>query len=583
MDTLWSFSTTIRNPERIPGFLTTVAELEGEEWTKETQMKLQALLIKNRLYVPTPPGLSEAQLEILNDLNHEMTYEEARAIFDSKHYKDAPMRGRTSFDPIEKMGFVHVIDGKIRVSDLGRKYINGEVDFGEVVFRTLLKQQYPNPLVQGFGHYNTKPFINTLRIINEVNRKCKILNITQKGISREEFGIFVLSLKDYNEIENVVDRIINFRQHKDSLGSNEEKKSFVENYINDYLSTFQKPIKNTVEYSDNMIRILRLTRFIYIRGNGYYIDLEPRRSVEINSILDVDDGSAKDYTKEEWIRYMSDYNAYPLPWEEPSKLQSILSLLHQEINSLQVELEFSKTDFPIVNTIDEINEEILKFRILRTELQTSKLKLDFENISNVDNTIDELKNIRQLRQKASIELERLSTESLNILNDAIKIKPNYPVGDDNVPTFTAPARVPDIECEYDSFESICEVTMLTGRDQWFNEGQPVMRHLKEFSVNKGKETYCLFVAPRLHTDTINTFWYAVKYNYEGIQQKIIPITIDQLILLLEVAKLRKQENNRLSHLEMKQLFDICTDVEDINSSIEWKSHIDNSIEQWITV
>jgi hypothetical protein len=280
---------------------------------------------------------------------------------------------------------------------------------------------------------------------------------------------------------------------------------------------------------------------------------------------------------------MSDYNAYPLPWEEPSKLQSILSLLHQEINSLQVELEFSKTDFPIVNTIDEINEEILKFRILRTELQTSKLKLDFENISNVDNTIDELKNIRQLRQKASIELERLSTESLNILNDAIKIKPNYPVGDDNVPTFTAPARVPDIECEYDSFESICEVTMLTGRDQWFNEGQPVMRHLKEFSVNKGKETYCLFVAPRLHTDTINTFWYAVKYNYEGIQQKIIPITIDQLILLLEVAKLRKQENNRLSHLEMKQLFDICTDVEDINSSIEWKSHIDNSIEQWITV
>lgn len=35
---------------------------------------------------------------------------------------------------------------------------------------------------------------------------------------------------------------------------------------------------------------------------------------------------------------------------------------------------------------------------------------------------------------------------LNALNDAILIKPNYPVGDDNEPTFTAPANKPDIEC-----------------------------------------------------------------------------------------------------------------------------------------
>lgn len=34
------------------------------------------------------------------------------------------------------------------------------------------------------------------------------------------------------------------------------------------------------------------------------------------------------------------------------------------------------------------------------------------------------------------------------------------MGDDNEPTFTAPANKPDIECFYQSFNSICEVTML---------------------------------------------------------------------------------------------------------------------------
>lgn len=83
------------------------------------------------------------------------------------------------------------------------------------------------------------------------------------------------------------------------------------------------------------------------------------------------------------------------------------------------------------------------------------------------------------------------------IDDAKEISPNYSVGDDNLPLFTAAGNNPDIECRYSSFGMICEVTLLRGRDQWFNEGQPIMRHLREFEnrdQNKSLDNYCLFLA-----------------------------------------------------------------------------------------
>ena len=172
--------------------------------------------------------------------------------------------------------------------------------------------------------------------------------------------------------------------------------------------------------------------------------------------------------------------------------------------------------------------------------------------------------------------------ALHALNDALMINPNYPVGDDNEPLFTAPAGKADIECYYDEYNSICEVTMLIGRDQWYNEGQPVMRHLRNFEdINDDKPSYCIFVAPRMHQDTINTFWFATKYEYEGTKQKIIPFTINQLVEILKILIKIKQANKILKHTDIKDLFDNVVKItENVNSSGEWLNEIPNVITQW---
>jgi hypothetical protein len=203
---------------------------------------------------------------------------------------------------------------------------------------------------------------------------------------------------------------------------------------------------------------------------------------------------------------------------------------------------------------------------------------------NIEDCIKSLNNIFKLKDKKPIELEKIITLGLYILNDAIRICPNYPAGDDNQPTFTAPANKPDIECFYKSFNSICEVTMLTNRSQWYNEGQPVMRHFRDFeTVHNEKQAYCLFVAPQIHRDTGNTFWISVKYEYEGQKQKIIPLTIQQFIEILQYLLETKKQNKDyfLSHGKIREFFDsVIFATESISKSDDWLSAIPAIINKW---
>lgn len=587
MDLLWSASTTMRNPERTYSFLKTIKEIEGMPWNDETQMRLQSLLIKNRFYKPTKENLSQHQIDILEDLNYQMSYTEARDIFDSKKYTDAPMRGRTTFDPIEKLGLASLeIDSKthevrVRITELGQLFLDNRIALEDVVFSNLLKFQYPNPLSSDCRDYNTKPFINTLRLIKKVNELCNERGLKAKGVSKDEFGIFVLSIKSYDEIEEKAESLLAYRKRMNELSTDEEKQNYRTIFVERYLSNFKEPVKNTKEYADNIIRYVRLTKYIYIRGGGYYIDLEPRRMIEIESLLEMDNGSAKSFSLEEYKAFIGDYYSYTLPFETIEKLTKIAEDIVAEINALERKLSLSTSAVVIANNITDLKTQIESLRERRISLQNLILKANYQQIDQIDSAIDALKNIRKLNMKPSVALEKWTNIALNIINDALLIKPNSPLGDDNEPIFTAPAGVPDIECLYDGFGAICEVTMLTGRDQWFNEGQPVMRHLRDFeNQHSATPNYCLFVAPSLHQDTMNTFWNAVKYEYQGSKQKIVPITITQLIDILQGIKNAKVNHRKVTKDDMKTLYESCTQLNSISDSTQWSSFVTKQIVSW---
>ena len=595
----WSITTTLRNPERLRDFLLVLKQLENSDWDTESQKEYQILLIQNRVYGYGSSqfynGLLQAMIDLVDDSSREISFEQAQEIFNAKKYKDPAMRGRQSLNPLKKFGFVLIENGKLKITELGRLFLKEDFDIGEIFFRSFLKWQIPNPDSRDYpdnGTYDIKPFIGTLHLINSVNQKENSRGNDPKGISKKEFSLFAPTLVNYNDIERYAESIISLRDKlngKTKQRQREILEAYRIRFAGDFLDTDIKKeidglLNNLQDYGDNAIRYFRLTRYIYIRGGGFYVDLEPRRSVEINSLLAYDNAKAQKFeSKKDYLSYISDIAQPQLPWETKEKYSEIAIKLINEIHQYEADLDKEATTTKTLETLqeDELKGYIAELRTYRRQLQEEENYKKSQAIEQIESYIESLEKIFEVEDR-SILLEKYSALGLHALNDALKIQPNHPVGDDNEPTFTAPANTPDIECFYENFNAICEVTMLKGRDQWYNEGQPVMRHLRNFeNKNGGKPSYCLFIAPTLHRDTINTFWTAIKYEYEGKPQRIVPLSINQFVSILKKLLQMKNDKKFLKHSEISRLYDeILQSSKSYSDSGEWIKSISETISTW---
>jgi len=600
----WSISTTVRNPERLRGFLRVLKVLEGKPFNSERQIKYQILLIQNKLYKPT--NLTKEQEAYFDNIEKEMPYSIAEEIFNAQKYEDPAMRGRNSVAPLNKMGLCVAKNSanSVEITSLGEYFLSDDYDLGKLFFIHFLKWQLPNPDSKTFtakDGFAIKPFTGTLHLVNEVNKKWKALGKNPVGISKEEFSLFVPTLIDYRNIVRQAEKVVDFRNQVVKRESDKEKRVFKDKYKKNFAAKFlgtsnktaiNSLLNNLRDYGDNTVRYFRLTRYIYIRGGGFYIDLESRRHIELKKLLETDDASPLDFeTVEEYRSYIADLTKPILPWETKAELKKIAIRLENETREYAKDLSsknvsFLEFKYEHIKTLktETLKQYVEALRIYRRKLQEFEIHHESQSLEKIREYIDLLKNIHQTEFKKSVELERLATLVLNALNDALKIKPNYPVGDDNEPTFTAPANKSDIECFYEKFNSVCEVTMLTNRSQWYNEGQPVMRHVRDFeNTYSDKTAYCLFIAPRLHQDTIETFWMAIKYGYKGTNQKIVPLSIAQFIKLLEVLLEIKKQGKRFKHSELLKLYDeIVKLTNNVEHSEEWLKRIPDTLEEWQT-
>lgn len=596
MNSLWNMSTSVREAQRVKGFLKVAKKMEGQNWSRENQAKFQIMLVQYHEYLNDPSNgqtfqkLTEEQCNWLTKFDEVIPYDVAESIIANKNYVGgADMRGRQSINPLVKLGLVSKENNILAISDLGNKYINDEITDEEFFTDSLVKLQYPNPTDDSYKDRNIKPFIAILQIIKKVNELCREKGIKEKGISKDEFGIFGLSILDYNMIDDYAQRIIDYRLKIESISDYNEKKKFKEDYILGFLSSYNNPIKNTDEYADNMIRYIRQTKLIYIRGkyDNIYIDLEPRRKMEIDLLLKEDIGKPIYFgNTSDWLDYFGTFGTAKLPYETEYYLTETLKNIDKENSDSAKKYGISYTNIVPVKDRYKLKKLVSYAREERTRIQNVVLKQEYFDSSKIDEAVEMLiaidkRDKEKLTYKPSLELEKWVNVGLNIINDSILIKPNTKVGDDNEPIDTAPGGVADIECFYNSFNMICEVTMLTSRDQWYNEGQPVMRHLRDFEEKTDKKSYCLFVAPSIHQDTLNTFWTSVKYEYNGIKQKIVPITIVQFISLLEYVKKLRINNRRINSSDFDSLLNKCSTVDTVSCSNDWKNNIGNEIVSWI--
>lgn len=597
MSKAWSISTTVRSPERLRDFLIALRPLVGKEWNRDTQEGYQKSLIKNRLYgygnQQFYNGLPHEIVYMINNVDQVIDDATINKIIEIKKYRDFSMRGRQSINPLTKFGFALIDNGVLKITELGEKLIDSEKDYGDAFLRSFIKWQIPNPANNDYAddaEYNIVPFVATLKLIKEVNRLAVQRGNKPVGISKREFCLFVPTLINYRDITQQAATLLALRdQQKDK--SKQERKAIRDTYRQSFATNFlgsnsqneiDKLLGNLGDYGDNAIRYFRLTKFIRIRGNGFYIDLEPNRHTEIESLLEAEYFKPKIFTdKQDYLAYMSDNNLPKLPWQTKGKLTEIAQALQSEISDMQTSMNLSKSPQHVFSSMNESSliNYIDLLRKERTELQEKDNHVKAQPTEAISGYIEQLEAIFTAENRP-LKLEYLSTMGLHALNDAKEIKPNYPVGDDNEPTSTAPGGMADIECHYNDFNMICEVTMLNGRDQWFNEGQPVMRHLRTFE-DTNQNAYCLFIAPSIHTDSAETFWIANKHGYKGSQQKIAPITISQFIFILKTLRQMRENGKEFSNISLRQLLtSIVANVELASNSDEWVRKTENTVQMW---
>jgi len=586
----WSISTTVRNPERLRDFLRILRKLEGQPFDKDNQVKYQVLLIQERLYKPLNIPLKFRKY--YEESRTEIPYDVAEGIFYSQNYVDPPMRGRQSVNPLNKLGFSIAREGSgpIIITELGNKFLEGDYDIGYIFFKSLLKLQFPNPWSTDFSEkegFNIMPFIGVMHLIHRLNK-----NSEKRGLEKTEFGIFVPTLISFNQIDEYVKNILEFRKEKN-------KDKYVLNFVGEFYETknvSEKKINNLFDYGDNIMRYFRLTRYFKVSTDplGYYwnIDIEPSRKVEIEQLLNMYSGeSIKFKTLKDYLNYLSDITKPTLPWGRKENLQKVaqslknitIELIKKEnLQIPQNEQEFLFTDVKILRKT-QLENYISRLRNLNLELkeQIKKVKL-MSDLDRIEEIIETLRDSKKLKKYAPEQFEKLITEALKIINDEIIIKPNYPVDDDGEPVNYSPGNKPDIECYYQTFKAICEVTLNTSKLQWVQEGQPIMRHLRDFEVqHRGDEIFCVFIAPRIHNDTYSQFWISVKYEYNGLPQKIVPLTTEQFALLLELLLKLLKQGRRFNHRELYELYSMVTqESKRLTSFSDWAVFIQKALKDW---
>ena len=586
----WSISTAVRNPERLRGFLQVLADMAGECW-RDCQANFQVRLIQHRLYGASSlqfyNGLSQEHVDLIES-GRPISLQEAWEIFNSKNYEDPSMRGRQSFKPLQRFGFASIENERIRITGMGEMLLADDWEKNDVFLRAMLKWQLPNPLDRNFREedgYNIKPFVGVLRLMDEVNRLVKKNKIKAKGLSFSEFKVFALTLINWCEIENVAEEITQFRHDNMALPA-AEREALLDSEATRLRPDFN--MRHIRDYADNALRYFRATGYVHLSDWGHRIVPSRYKETELASLFASDRGTPIiDFADlgGSYADYLTSGEMPDLPGEHPDELRKAI-LFH---NSAIEKMDGTKLPSP-----DERLSRP-KLRELRRKRQSQHHAIiraqNKEELRAPDIVAEYVAELRELATRKgkraghpspAVKLEWLAGKALQALNDAKEIRPNYPQTDEDIPRHTAPGGVADIECYYDTFAATCEVTLLSDNKQWMHEYQPIMRHLSEFGEkNKNKEVYCLFIAPTMHSDSLNMFNYSAERGFEGKRLRIAPLSITQFCDVMDVCVQKMRGGKNIKSSDVKALLDSLADsIRQTQDTVAWKKDVPNLIEQW---
>ena len=491
-----SFSTTIRNPERIPKFLKCILPFEGKFLTSETIHQVIKNIIREKEYTPMYVKRNQVLNSILKSVDE--TYSESQLediIANSpQQHKEAGFnfgwdsRFDTWYKMIKEFGFIKYSMGKpIIITTTGHMLVDAYTEepcnykkIQMVYLNALMRYQTNNPLRRNLNDNVPLPLL--LSVIKYLHDDPEENNV---GIARHELPILICWKN--NDPEELYRYIKAIRREVGFFCSDEYIYEKCLEILESRNKNYFKIEKICHESVDEYIRKMRMSGLLSLRGNGRFLD--------INSF------------EKELVEYViKNYMIYPKFDDEDSYIDYMGTI---DNNILQIE------------ETSDINVSDIRKRTLYKYASCLSKEFVKEELLLVCNKKESKHEIFKYIS-APTRLEFLISIALVQNFKGLDVNPNYSVDDEGLPIFTASGGYADIECYDSDYDSYFEVTLMCGRaEQVNNEIIPISRHLKEAKQKRRVESFSVFVAPTIHQDTKEAAeWQKMKYEVDILTYSI---------------------------------------------------------------
>ena len=502
-----SFSTTIRNPERIPNFLNCILPHENEILTSAVIHDVIKNVIRAKEYKPQYIGKTKRLNDIyiapdyyFSDGDLELIIENAK-----QEHKEAGFaygwdsRFDTWYKMIKEFGFIKYAMGEpIIVTQTGHMLVDAYREeprnnkkIQTVFLNALMKYQTNNPLRKNSNENVPLPLL--LKVIKYLHDDPEE---NDAGVARHELPILICWRN--NDAYAAYSYIKKIRSEVGFSCSDEYIYDKCLEILETDNKTYIKMEKICHESVDEYIRKMRMSGLLSLRGNGRFLDINSFEKEAAEYVINTYNTYSKYSTENEYIDYMGSIDSFILQIEEPKETVTYDNVRKNKLYSYAAEQspDFVINELKAVCSKKESKDDMLRFIA------------------------------------APIRLEFLTSVALVQNFKGLDVNPNYAVDDEGLPTFTASGGVADIECFDTDYDSYFEVTLMCGRqDQVNNEIIPISRHLREIKANRRTESFSVFVAPTIHPDTLEAAeWQNQKHNID-----IIPLDITEFINVISTS------------------------------------------------
>lgn len=523
---VFSINTTIRNPKRNRDFLTIFEPFNGKVFDEQTAYNYLYELIKQGVY-----RVSDISEEIRQKWDNDIELspnEIHQAIAENPQACGLHGRVMTQLRSLKDQGFImfqpikHGLN-KITLTSLGQDIIDNIKDPTIAYTKAMLGIHALSP-ARTTQFNKSRPFLNTLFVIEEVNKRWEALGHTPKGILMHEFATFVLSMKDC-DYNTAADKIISYRLKYKS----EADKTFIEHYLDSQDILPLKFDSLIIDYPDDVFRKFEMTGLLKRHGTYYtYIDFSTYNYSKVQEILK----AYKDYKWEKFTsvqEYYSFLENQQIPWENNEFIRR--KVIEEKAKVLEMNLGEDKTL--------EQKEEILDRIFYTSALQKAVDKYDYSFIGKEllllakgKKTTSELENISE-----PLRLEYLLALYFGKRYGLDGLVSNIIYNEEGLPLHCAAGGKSDIIFHSTKGSYILEPTMITSKAQQLNnETTNIVRHVKDEEAKANLHYRVMMIAPRVHCDIVDYF----QYRSDRDNLKITPLSIERTIGLFKDSETLQQ-------------------------------------------